>query len=172
MAQFLDRVGPDGDPTYFADQIAKLAQTLQDLNEGVRAPMLYPAPAKRSDPTLVWLARAHIALAVETMQRCGHSRESEMGGRGAARPPPSRDRRAPRPPRSLPASTTWSGYRRLDRPQGAPGRRRAGAKLSGGRLCGECYALELRDLLSPARTLRVCPKTSGRITKFSEHEAD
>jgi len=59
-----------------ADQIAKLAQTLQDLNEGVRAPMLYPAPAKRSDPTLVWLARAHIALAVETMQRCGHSRES------------------------------------------------------------------------------------------------
>jgi hypothetical protein len=43
MAQFLDRVGPDGDPTYFADQIAKLAQTLQDLNESVRAPMLYPA---------------------------------------------------------------------------------------------------------------------------------
>ena len=45
-----------------------------------------------------------------------------------ARPPPSRDRRAPRPARSLPASTTWSGYRRLDRPQGrqaAAGRRKA-----------------------------------------------
>jgi hypothetical protein len=76
IAGFLNRVGPDGDPTYFADQVAKLAQTLQDLNEGVLAPMLYPAPAKRSDPTLVWLARAHVALAVETMQRCGHSRES------------------------------------------------------------------------------------------------
>ena len=69
-------MGPDGDLAHFADQFAKLAQMLQDVNEGVRAPMLYPAPAKRSDPTLVWLARARVVLAVETMQRCGHSRES------------------------------------------------------------------------------------------------
>src|SRR5262249_48932107 len=40
IAGFLNRVGPDGDPTHFANQLAKLAQTLQDLNEGVRAPNL------------------------------------------------------------------------------------------------------------------------------------
>jgi len=75
IAGFLNRVGPDY-LAHFADQFAKLAQTLQDLNEGVRAPpMLYPALAKRSDQTLVWLARAHVALAVETMQRCGHNRK-------------------------------------------------------------------------------------------------
>jgi len=74
IANFLNRVGPDGDLAHFANQFAKLAQTLQDLNEGVRAPMLYPALAKRSDQTVVWLARAHVVLAVETMQRCGHSR--------------------------------------------------------------------------------------------------
>jgi hypothetical protein len=76
IAGFLNRVGPDGDPTHFANQFAKLAQTLQDLNEGVLAPMLYPALPKRSDQTLVWLARAHVALAVETLRRCGHSRKS------------------------------------------------------------------------------------------------
>jgi len=26
--------------------------------------------------------------------------------------------------------------------------------------------------VDPVRALRVCPKTSGGITKFSEHEAD
>jgi hypothetical protein len=75
IAGFLNRVGPDGDPTHFANQFAKLAQTLQDLNEGVLAPMLYPALPKRSDQTLIWLARAHVALAVETIQRCGHSKK-------------------------------------------------------------------------------------------------
>jgi hypothetical protein len=73
IAHFLERMGPD----YLADcadQFAKLAQVLNDLNEGIRAPMFYPAPAKRSDQTADWLARAHVVLAVETMQRCGHSR--------------------------------------------------------------------------------------------------
>jgi hypothetical protein len=75
IAGFLNRMGPDY-LAHFADQFAKLAQTLQDLTEGVRAPMLYPALAKRSDQTLVWLARARVALAVETMRRFGHSREA------------------------------------------------------------------------------------------------
>lgn len=74
IADFLNRVGPDGDLAHFADQFAKLAQTLQDLNEGVRAPILKPAVASRGDQTLVWYARAHVALAVETLQRCGHTR--------------------------------------------------------------------------------------------------
>ena len=75
IAQFLNRVGPDY-LAHKADQFAKLAQMLQNVNEGVRVPMLYPALAKRSDQTLVWLARAYVALSVETMQRCGHNRKS------------------------------------------------------------------------------------------------
>src|SRR5262245_28513915 len=75
IARFLDQLGPDY-LAHEADQVAKLAQMLRDVNEGVRAPPLYPARAKRSDQTLAWLARAHVALAVETMRRCGHSRES------------------------------------------------------------------------------------------------
>jgi hypothetical protein len=73
IAGFLDRMGPD----YLADcanQFAKLAQALQDVNEGRRAPMLTPVLASRSDETLVWLARAYVALAVATMQQCGHNR--------------------------------------------------------------------------------------------------
>ena len=85
IAQFLNRVGPDH-LAHFADQFAKLAQALQDLNDGVRAPILYPALAKRSDQTLVWLARAHVALAVETMQRCGHSRKSAANWAAKAHP--------------------------------------------------------------------------------------
>jgi len=75
IAGFLNRVGPDY-LAHVADQFAKLAQALQDLNEGKRAPILTPALANRSDQTVVWLARAHVALAVETIQRCGHSRKS------------------------------------------------------------------------------------------------
>jgi hypothetical protein len=73
IAGFLNRVGPDGDPTHFANQFAKLAQALQDLEAGIHAPILTSAFTNRSDQTVVWLARAHVALAVETMRRCGHS---------------------------------------------------------------------------------------------------
>jgi hypothetical protein len=48
--------------------------------------MLYPALAKRSDQTPVWLARAHVALAVETMQWCGHSRKSAAKWAAKAHP--------------------------------------------------------------------------------------
>jgi hypothetical protein len=77
MARFLDRVGPD-DLAHFADQLATLAQTLDDVHEGIRAPSLDPGPvtSRRRDPTMVWLARACVALAVKTMQGCGHSRKS------------------------------------------------------------------------------------------------
>jgi len=74
ISNFLARVGPTGDLADFANRFAKLAQALQDLNEGVRAPMLNPALAKRSDQTLVWLARAYVALAIETMRRGGYAR--------------------------------------------------------------------------------------------------
>jgi hypothetical protein len=76
IAGFLNRVGPDGDPTHFANQFAKLAQALQDLEAGIHAPILTSAFTNRSDQTVVWLARAHVALAVETMRRCDHSRQS------------------------------------------------------------------------------------------------
>jgi hypothetical protein len=75
IAHFLEQMGPD----YLADgadQFAKLAQTLKDLDNGIRAPILKPAIANRSDPTVVWLARLQVVLAVEIMQRCGHSRPS------------------------------------------------------------------------------------------------
>jgi hypothetical protein len=74
IAGFLDRMGPDY-LAHFADQFANLAQALNDLDNGIRAPIFDLALAKRSDQTQVWLARAHVALAVETMQRCGHSRK-------------------------------------------------------------------------------------------------
>jgi hypothetical protein len=73
-ARFLDQLGPDF-LAHEADQFAKLAQMLQDVNKGVRVPTLSPALAKRSYQTPVWLARALVALAVTTMQQCGHSRE-------------------------------------------------------------------------------------------------
>jgi hypothetical protein len=76
IANFLNRVGPDGDLAHFADQFVKLAQALQDLDGGIRAPILTLALANRSDQTVVWLARAHVALAVETMRGRGGSRKS------------------------------------------------------------------------------------------------
>jgi hypothetical protein len=75
VARLLNRMGPDGDLAHFADQFAKLAQMLQDVNEGVHVPMLYPAAAKRSDQTRVWIARAYVALAVETLGLCGYDRK-------------------------------------------------------------------------------------------------
>jgi len=74
IARFLKRVGPHGDLAHFADQFAKFAQALQDLHDGIRAPIFTPALANRSDQTAVWLARAHVALAVETMRQLGQSR--------------------------------------------------------------------------------------------------
>jgi hypothetical protein len=78
IAGFLDRMGPVGDLARFADQFAKLAQKLDDLDKGIRAPSLEPAPvtSRRPDPTIIWVARAHVVIAVKTMQRCGHIRES------------------------------------------------------------------------------------------------
>jgi hypothetical protein len=45
------------------------------VDAGTRVPILTPALTNRSDQTMVWLARAHVALAVKTMQRCGHLRK-------------------------------------------------------------------------------------------------
>jgi hypothetical protein len=75
IAHFLNDVGPDY-LAHFANQFAMLAQTLKDLDNGIRAPILNPPKARRSDQTMVWLARAHVALAVETMRWCGHNRKS------------------------------------------------------------------------------------------------
>jgi hypothetical protein len=75
IAHFLSDVGPDY-LAHFANQFAMLAQTLKDLDNGIRAPILNPPKARRSDQTMVWLARAHVALAVETMRWCGHNRKS------------------------------------------------------------------------------------------------
>jgi len=85
IALFLDQVGPDY-LAHEADQFAKLALRLQDVKEGVRVTMLYPALAKRSDQTPVWLARARVALAVQTMQRCGHTRDEAAKRAAKAHP--------------------------------------------------------------------------------------
>jgi hypothetical protein len=44
-----------------------------------------------------------------------------------------------------------------------------GMRCGSGMDCGGAEEEAVDKLLSP---LRVCPKTSGGITKFSEHEAD
>jgi len=75
IAGFLNRVGPTGDLAHFANQFAKLAQALRDVDDGIRAPILTPTFANRADQSVVWLARAHVALAVETKRRCGGSRK-------------------------------------------------------------------------------------------------
>ena len=41
-----------------------------------------------------------------------------------------------------------------------------------GDLANEFIARRIIELAKARRSLRVCPKTSGGITKFSEHEAD
>jgi len=75
IAHFLTQVGPDY-LAHEADQFTKLAQTLQDVPDGIRAPFLKPPIASRGDRTVVWIARAYVALAVETMRQFGHSRKS------------------------------------------------------------------------------------------------
>jgi hypothetical protein len=76
VARFLDRMGPDY-LAHFANQFANLAQTLNDWNNGIRAPIFDLALAKkRSDRTEIWLARAHVALAVQIMRRCDYDRDS------------------------------------------------------------------------------------------------
>jgi hypothetical protein len=87
IAGFLDRMGPVGDLAHFADQFAKLAQKLDDLAEGIRAPSLEPAPvtSRRPDPTIIWVARAHVVVAVKTIQRCGHIRGRESAAEWVAK---------------------------------------------------------------------------------------
>jgi hypothetical protein len=76
IAGFLNRVGPEGDLAHFANQFASLAQALHDLEAGIHAPILTSAFTNRSDQTVVWLARAYVALAVETKRRSGGSRKN------------------------------------------------------------------------------------------------
>jgi hypothetical protein len=75
-AKFLERIGAESDLAHFANQFAKLAQALRDVDDGIRAPILTPTFANRADQSVVWLARAHVALAVETMRGRGGSRKS------------------------------------------------------------------------------------------------
>jgi len=83
VAQFLNQVGPDG-LAHFADQFAKLAQALNDLDNGIRAPIFDLALVKRSDRTEIWLARALVAIAVEILRQCGHSRSRESAAEWVA----------------------------------------------------------------------------------------
>jgi hypothetical protein len=86
VARFLDRMGPVGDLAHFADQFANLAQALDDRDSGIRAPIFDLAPAKkRSDRTKIWLARACVAVAVEIMRQCGHSKSRESAAEWVAK---------------------------------------------------------------------------------------
>jgi hypothetical protein len=75
IAHFLEQMGPDY-LAHFADQFATLAQALQDLEAGIRSPVLTPASVNRSDPTLVWIARAYVALAVKRLCKRGYTRKA------------------------------------------------------------------------------------------------
>jgi hypothetical protein len=62
VATFLDRMGP----VYLADVADRLIRRATTLNdEGNR--LLAPSFATRSDPTLFWVQRAYVVLAVDTM---------------------------------------------------------------------------------------------------------
>jgi hypothetical protein len=74
VANFLEQTKPD--KVRVADQFATLAQALQDVNEGIRATILVPAVANRGDVTIIWLARAQVALAIKVLCFCDHSRKS------------------------------------------------------------------------------------------------
>jgi len=86
VAQFLKQVGPDY-LAPIADQFVKLAQALNDLDNGIRVP-IFDLAQKRSDPTVVWLARACVAVAVEIMRQCGHSRGRERAAKLVAKKHP------------------------------------------------------------------------------------
>jgi hypothetical protein len=65
IANFLDQLGGSkGALAYFANRFAKRAQTLQDATI-----------AGRSDPSLVWLPRALVSLAVERLRKRGYKRK-------------------------------------------------------------------------------------------------
>jgi acyl-homoserine lactone acylase PvdQ len=76
IAQFLDQMEPDSELAHFADQFAKIAQMLRDVHNGIRVPMLEQAITSRSDQTMAWIARASVALAIDYLRQCGHSRKS------------------------------------------------------------------------------------------------
>jgi hypothetical protein len=78
FADFLGQIGPTSDlARHFGDQFAKLAGALEGLNRGARSPILDPASVKRNDPPTVWIARAHVALAVEIMRPVLKGREAK-----------------------------------------------------------------------------------------------
>jgi hypothetical protein len=66
IAHFLDQLGGSkGALAYFANRFAKRAYTLQDATI-----------ANRSDPSLVWVSRAFVSLAVERLRKRGHKRKA------------------------------------------------------------------------------------------------
>jgi hypothetical protein len=74
VANFLEQMAPDR-LSRAADRLAMLAQSLRDLNEGVRAPAFIRAAPSRGDPGMVWIARAAVVRAVDTIRGSGLSRE-------------------------------------------------------------------------------------------------
>jgi hypothetical protein len=77
IASFAERMEPDGLPARVADQLASLAQALYDVNRGIRATIFTPSlkATNRGDTTMVWLGRALVARAIETLRHDGYSRE-------------------------------------------------------------------------------------------------
>ena len=88
VAHFLEQLGPEG-LAHFAERFCILGQALADLDEGIRNPILDPAPvtSRRGDRTVIWAARAHAALAVETMRWCGHKSRASAAKWAAGQQP-------------------------------------------------------------------------------------
>jgi hypothetical protein len=74
FAEFLEQMGP---VVRFANQLfIPLAQELRDANFGIRSPNLIPAAPTRGNPTMIWIARAVVVRAIDTLRLSGHSRKS------------------------------------------------------------------------------------------------
>jgi hypothetical protein len=84
VARFLEQMGPDYLVPYAA-RFTELAGALEGRSRGVRSPILEPASVKRSDPPMVWIARAHVASAIEIVRPVLKGREAAAAAKWAAK---------------------------------------------------------------------------------------
>jgi hypothetical protein len=60
----------------YKERLWNLATIIDDLNRGIRSPLLEPSTpgARHADNSQAWLAKAHLMLAFEALMRVGHTR--------------------------------------------------------------------------------------------------
>jgi len=74
FANFLDQIEPDG-LRHAADRFAMFAQSLRDINNGIRRQYFLPTAPNRGDQTEIWIARLQAVRGYNALRRSGYSRQ-------------------------------------------------------------------------------------------------